>query len=1478
MAEEEDSACGQGAASPAPLPVLNEEALALLQRRLEQELHVLFFDPHPEAKTAANTWLLQFQESPEAWGVARHILAQHLLPSTSGSSSANEQLVMVAAQTLAWKVVHQPQHLRLEEKKQLACGLLQLVASLQQQAACESPSDLQLSAAALSRLSECIANCIIQTAAAASVWPSALSDVLQFARLSARGAADASAAQPPCLFSLTCYTAVCVLGALPGVLKGLDAPSRGVRRIVETPQALSCEKQWKAVIGLVADVLLAAAQTASSSSSVPSPSQASPPFPLPPCCVAGPHGACARYRARAVEGVLHLLVAWIGLWDVPFLQHDGLCRALASVTPLLANESALTDCLVAALPKLSTYMQLWSLSGPPQSQQQAPRSSSCSSRSRVLCDGPGGREDTPSPMGGGAAASGAGDAAQQQLLRAWGEGSLPSAGGEGELCVAVVTQLVEFSKLLKAKENGAAGAAARPDEDEGEESALLLRWGAVLQTLVEGYPGLLLEDFGAAVVVEAVAGGDYSRGGGGGGQSVCGELLVQLWRRQPQTWLSASNVWGVIKELRRDQLLPLPVLRLLLQRLAPPCITSMLQHCRRDSRAWATLPGEPLSAETIEERRLFIETAGDAVCDVFFLYDACGVEEGREFLQSLSQSMQTALQRRDAAGAEVLLLLSDALVEGLNGIPLPLAPLFLCLPVLPDDDPCCAAAAAKILKKAAIHFTEEDPEYEGLNVPPTATCTAALLTQIWTVALQTLLRLLPLDPPLVADSILQLTTWGGHHLGGCGGAETPDRAANPPAGLPGGHGAGRGGVDGGEAAAGAAARGGAGGRAGASEGGPAALQELELFCKFVEETGPRHSVQVDGTLHAAAVKLVLTFPRQDIPRLFNSSMRGARQLLQRCCAGLEAATAAGDAATAARAMAAWREDASRALQKLELCCSALCGGRVCTSRNGSASGVGGGGFAGGGACAGEDDGQVACAALECFLMEDDLWMLWLQVIRGALLLQPSSWPASMGLSSAGLPATLFSPLNLPVNSVTRQRVHLCTLIVDLKGKEPLEPPQSNEAVLAVLALRCMRLLLRGLASSLVAAGRVWPAVAELVGSELVSSAATLTSRVTDFARPGSACAADAAANAARPSWLCAQAALQACGVVVLGDLLRLAKEGSPGEGRGGAPSAKAGGGGSQERPDLLQAVKSWAAQRLRAITALFFDLGRLLTSQQGLFDLYAPFLDFLLAYAAAAPGVQALTGSASKGALGCVGIREFRRGTGGGSQGGGEPADAGAGSELQTRTGELLGPNDLFCQVDVFETTLQLCVEAVRQSHDADVARQAILYCHACSTCGAAQVDRIVAKHLPGIVAATLENLHCWGLENLSVLWKAFALWTERYDQVFLATVSEWLTSDASAACAAGAAPGRTPAPTPSRLRDMEFAQKEIVFCCFRSFRGARMRQLLQDLCLIASGSIVPSDALVAYEYALQSDQYKSRRSGSGVAQNQNPACLVEIS
>ncbi|KEP63140.1 UNVERIFIED_CONTAM: hypothetical protein HHA_221690 [Hammondia hammondi] len=1408
----DESGRGGSTALHAPLPVLDEESLSVLERRLEEELRVLFFDNHPEAKTAANAWLLQFQESPEAWQVSRHLLSKRLLlplQNATASRDGDEQLVMVAAQTLAWKVVQQPHHLSLEEKKQLACFLLQLVVSLQQaQDACPA-----LSVAVLSRLSECIAQCIIQSAADASVWPSALPDLLEFARLP--GSSSNDLASPSFgLFSLTCCTAVCVLAALPDVLKGLDAPSRGVRRVVETPQALSCEKHWTAVFDLAADILLAAAETAVPASasggvapvlagvSARSASSGSP--------------SASRYRSLCVEGALQLLVAWMGLWDAPLAQHATLCRSLAQVTPLLAKEPALTDCLVAALPKLPAYMQLWSLSGPPQSLHQAPKSSSCSSRSRALEVG----REASSPAG----APGACDPADasQQLLRAWVEGGLQATGGEGELCAAVVTQLIAFSELLRRGDACISG--AWQGDEEGEELALLLRWGTVVQTLIEGFPGLLLGDFGAAFsavqpeVKPAVKPGAPER------QSVCGDLLVQLWRRQPQTWLCASNVWGVVKELRRDQLLPLPILRLLLQRLAPPCISSMLQHCRRDSAAWAAAPGDAPLPETVEERRLFVETAGDVVCDVFFLYDACGSEDGREFLHSIAQSMQAALQQRDAAGAEVLLLLSDSLVEGLNGIPLPLAPLFLCLPALPDDDPACAAAAAKILKKAAIHFTEEDPEYAGLNAPPTTTCAAALLTQIWTVALQTLLRLLPLDPPLVADSILQLTTWGGHHLGG---AAEPDEGEG----------------------------------AGPSRSGAAALQELELFCKFVEETAPQQSAQVDGTLHAAAVKLVLTFPRADVPRLFNSSMRGTRQLLQRCCVGLEAAAKASDSAAAAQAMAAWRGDASRLIQRLELCCWALCGGRVCTSRNGS------GGAAGCGLGTGEDDeSQVVRAALECFFMEDDLWTLWLHVIRGALLLQSHA-----AGSPGGLPAPLFSPLTLPVNAVTRQRVHLSALVVDLKGKEPLEAPQSNEAVLAVLAIRCMRLLLRGLGSSLTAATHVWPAVADLVGSELVSSAVALTSRAAALARQQDAEGATAPA-ASRPGSLCAQAALQACGVVVLGDLLRIAREACPGDERGPAHADDS---RAPQGRQLLQAVKMWASQRLRQITSLFVDLGRLLTPQQSIFDIYAPFLDFLLAYAAAAPGVQALTGSASKGgALGCVGIREFRRGTGGDRE---EKGDGGACSELETRTGGVLGPSDMFCQVDVFEITLQLCVETVRQSQDADVARQAILYCHACSTCGALQVDRVVAKRLPEIVAATLENLHCWGLENLSVLWKAFALWSERYDQVFLATTSQWLTNT-NAPSTIEATRGRASASAPSRLREMDLAQKEIVFCCFRSFRGARMRQLLQDLCLIASGSIVPSDALVAYEYALQSDQCKQTgRVGPGMAQGANPS-VIEIS
>ncbi|PHJ15395.1 hypothetical protein CSUI_010794 [Cystoisospora suis] len=190
--------------------------------------------------------------------------------------------------------------------------------------------------------------------------------------------------------------------------------------------------------------------------------------------------------------------------------------------------------------------------------------------------------------------------------------------------------------------------------------------------------------------------------------------------------------------------------------------------------------------------------------------------------------------------------------------------------------------------------------------------------------------------------------------------------------------------------------------------------------------------------------------------------------------------------------------------------------------------------------------------------------------------------------------------------------------------------------------------------------------------------------------------------------------------------------------------------------------------------------------------------------------------------------------------------------------------------------TLCLCVETVRQCKDADVARQALLYYHACSTCGAPQVDAMVVRRLPEVVAATLDSLHCWGLENLSVLWKAFALWSERYDQVFLQTISDWLGARETGVTSAREQLGRcSGAGVSSRLREMEVGQKEIVFCCFRSFRGARVRQLLQDLCLIASGSIVPSDALVAYEYALQTDQSKqAARFGSGQALGSN---VVEV-
>ncbi|PHJ17719.1 hypothetical protein CSUI_008460 [Cystoisospora suis] len=1116
MPGEEEERCGTGegaggseclpaaaASPPPPLPVLSSEVLNSLEQQLNQNLHMLFFDTSPKTKASANAWLLQFQQSPEAWQVSRHVLERQLLRasdgiSDSGTSSADggggEQLVMVAAQTLAWKIIQQSHSLKAEEKKQLACFLLQLVASVHSQPPGQKQLSLsRLSVAVLSRLAECIAQCIVQTGGEQAVWPSALPDLLSFARVppGSDGSSNSvnASSHTSCLFSLPCCLAVAVLTAIPEVLKGLDAPSRGVRRVVETRQALAVERHWEPVVDLVSDLLLARSRGTrngrpvhtSASSVTASDSEVSV------CTPAGDGNTaceCLRFQSLCVEGSLHLLIGWMGLWDTrPFLQHVRLCQALAAAVPQLAEHPALTDCLVAALPKLSTYMQLWSLSGPP-AHQQHPRSSSCSSRSRPLGDSPlppGTSTAEFSGVCGGSGVCGP-DASQQQLLRAWSEGGLPSTGGEGELCGAVVRQLIEVSRVLSSRD---VSKDLRVEEDSGEMLALLLRWGAVLQTLLEGFPGLLLDDFGID------RGGALLTGGGSffENQSVCGTLLVQLWDRQPQTWLCASNIWGVVKELRRDQLLPVPLLRVLLQRLAPACISSMLRHCRRDSFAWGlgTDSSSPSSsvAELVEERELYIDTAGDVVCDVFFLYDACGGEEGREFLQSLGEGMQAALRQRDAAGAEVLLLLSDALVEGLNGIPLPLAPLFLCLPALPEDDAACATAAAKILKKAAIHFTEEDPEYAGLSAPPTATCSAALLTQIWTVALQTLLRLLPLDPSLVADSVLQLATWGGHHLGATDAEGTAGGVTDASGTMAGG---------------GDTQQSSATGREGeqqlpsSSSSGSvnnlaAALQQLELFCKFVEETGSNYSAQVDGTLHAAAVKLVLTFPRSEIPRLFNGSMRGTRLLLRRCCEELGTKITSSGTHTEVQGItsAAWRGDAARAIQRLELCCSALCGGRVCTSRSSggcmasscTAVGTNGGGD--------EDDSRLASAALECFFLEDDLWLLWLRVLRGVLLLQHHSLASSCDNGMTCPPPNL----TLPVNAVTGQRVHLGALVVDLKGKEPLEPPQSNDAVLCVSGLRCMRLFLRGLGPDFLAATQVWAAVADFVGNELVASARRL---------------------------------------------------------------------------------------------------------------------------------------------------------------------------------------------------------------------------------------------------------------------------------------------------------------------------------------------------------------------------------------------------
>lgn len=1282
-----------------------EELLAQLQRQME----VLYVHPDPQQKAAANAWLLSFQRSRVAWSVCRLLVQQW----------GNAQLQLLGAQSLAWKVEQQGASLNAAHKAELSEALFSLVEEMEQvRDAASSASDGVGNASSLDlavggRLAHCLASLAFQRlkdGAASGATPASdsasssdplylqpLQEIIAFGRggLDAtKTRREAASSSGPSLQSppltFRCWVALGCLSSLPQLLAASDTPARGGRRFAGCTRAKALSEVKSSVLCFAADVLSAASSQAAAGPL----SEGGRVLVAPPLSAAERESASAKSLSQSCgEAALVLLSAW-------FVQQ-GAVEEGGFQTPLQERnvQRQICEALVRGLSGFFYSVELTEALT-----ALLPRMPSFMALWEI---------STP---------------ASEAVVHAfWSQPTLPGAEtGEGLLLSALLTAVGELVKRVRE---------AMPSIERRPRSgatAALVKWGCVLLALLEGYPQLLLAPQGSA----------------------CGDLLLLLWEASPVTWLRASGFWTQLKELRRDELVPLELLRELSQRVAPACTLSLLRHCRRTNAAW--------QGEGEDDWTSFVEAGGDVLSDLFCLAQACGEPQAVAFVEGLIRPLAEATAVGDSAGAEAVLLLSDSVVEAFGFIPHCFAGAFVLIPSLPRD--CrCAAAAARLLRKTAIHFTE-DPEYDGLQCggaggPPH--CPVGVLGQIWLCAVQAMTQFLPLQPLQVAEALLQLSIWGSHHLG----AQPPDEHLRQEL-LEGASGAAAAQKDGVSAAA-------------ASPCGARRRAQLEDFCAFVCRVAPEYPPAVDATLFAAVVKMMLHVERREkVASFVRLLSKTAEQI--RLCAAVEDSSDGGAAAACSH-----KELRTRLLFRVEGCVAALHSGRVYLARTGrdpletdaeaasdavalflfdsqepqqQTQGGAEAGLAAVQSCTGE-----GAAALESFGAAADassMAPLWKALLR---LAEPTLLAAATG-------AFVSTPRRLDFSQVLslKQRLH--------GGTQPAAPDLNASAATFACALRCLRLLLAVLGCREDAAA-FWAAVVALV--ENVASAAVQN------ATPA---VAGGVASQGASAGVCV-AALEGCSVVLLSDILRIAAA----------------------SPALQRRVRDRVAGDVAAAATLAVHVSAQLPAELG--GCSVPFFDLLATFLSACTeglGTEAASSAAAqRGGLAEDGV-------------------------------------SLFVE-RVFPAALELSANVLK-GDNAEAAKRCLSFLQQCSKRREAGLRLGLEQSLPRLVVAILDSLPTWGAEALAVLWAVVAIWRENFADTLVTCVEAWLGCTYTAADSGGTA-GE---PRVSPLQKLEASQKQLLVLCLKSFRGPRIRQLLQDMILMASGLVVPGEALLAYEFLLR--------------------------
>jgi len=212
-------------------------------------------------------------------------------------------------------------------------------------------------------------------------------------------------------------------------------------------------------------------------------------------------------------------------------------------------------------------------------------------------------------------------------------------------------------------------------------------------------------------------------------------FLACCFKLSPSTAQPVFEFWSQLKEMRRENILSDAHVKALLLPLTEPCTISLLRYVRRDS---AFSLGAP------EDLSLLRDMSKDVASDVYCLWQRCDDAASAQFVTFLSERLVAAIDQKDAVSAESALVLLEGITDVLEGpFPSALKRVLQGLPGLPNDGDAMAAAAV-FLQRCAPHVNEH----------------ASVMPDL--VAF--LLRALPAAPFTVAESLLDLTGYAGHHL------------------------------------------------------------------------------------------------------------------------------------------------------------------------------------------------------------------------------------------------------------------------------------------------------------------------------------------------------------------------------------------------------------------------------------------------------------------------------------------------------------------------------------------------------------------------------------------------------------------------------------------------------------------------------------------------------------------------------------------